>query len=72
MRERGFLPWTPRRGSDKVGLAVLVAEICRIALGQPNAKILNNLQKGCDVSEARQRPLDLIGAQLLSVSLYDG
>lgn len=62
---------TPHRGSDKVGLGQIVANIAAFALRQPNEKLLKNLDKESDVLERQRRSFASISEKLPVVCLWE-
>jgi hypothetical protein len=62
---------TPHRGSDKIGLAQVVSSIAKLALRQPNDKVLRNLAEDSDILERQRESFTTISSKMPLVCLHE-
>lgn len=62
---------TPHRGSGKTGFAEIVANVARVALRQPNDKLVRNLEEDSDVLERQRKSFASISETLSLVCLFE-
>jgi hypothetical protein len=62
---------TPHRGSDRIGLAEVVSSIAKVALRQPNDKLVHNLAEDSDVLERQWISFTSISKEMRLVCLHE-
>ncbi|MCJ1249500.1 hypothetical protein MMC30_006724 [Trapelia coarctata] len=62
---------TPHRGSDKAGQAHIIVDLAKLALRQPNAKLLRTLEEESDVLEHQRKSFASVTEMLPITCFYE-